>query len=182
MEKNVIIKFIASNGEELSMGDIITVSNGDEVKELEVSWDNLSKLIKYGFIKSMKVESNKPEIKEKVSMEVDYYIEKVAARLGWHFDKVINYFNTLADLNPVVPISLVLKEIALEMDKSYAGHIKDCKEIYIINTMNGKIVKGTNSKDYNYQCFAAFRTKEDAMLAKKILKEFYDDIYGEQED
>ena len=182
MEKNVIIKFIASNGEELSMGDIITVSNGDEVKELEVSWDNLSKLIKYGFIKSMKVESNKTEIKEKVPMEVDYYIEKVAARLGWHFDKVINYFNTLADLNPVVPISLVLKEIALEMDKSYAGHIKDCKEIYIINTMNGKIVKGTNSKDYNYQCFAAFRTKEDAMLAKKILKEFYDDIYGEQED
>lgn len=182
MEKNVIIKFIASNGEELSMGDIITVSNGDEVKELEVSWDNLSKLIKYGCIKSMKVESNKPEVKEKVPMEVDYYIEKIAARLGWHFDKVINYFNTLADLNPVVPISLVLKEIALEMDKSYTGHIKDCKEIYIINTMNGKIVKGTNSKDYNYQCFAAFRTKEDAMLAKKILKEFYDDIYGEQED
>lgn len=182
MEKNVIIKFIASNGEELSMGDIVTVSNGNEVKELEVSWDNLSKLIKYGCIKSMKVESNKPEVKEKVPMEVDYYIEKIAARLGWHFDKVINYFNTLADLNPVVPISLVLKEIALEMDKSYAGHIKNCKEIYIINTMNGKIVKGTNSKDYNYQCFAAFRTKEDAMLTKKILKEFYDDVYGEQED
>lgn len=179
--ENVTIELITKEGKSCKMGDTITITNGVETKVVEVNLDNLSFLINKGIVKSMKVVSNKLKT-YKIPMDVEYYIEKVANRMHWNYNKVINYFNTLNELNPIIPINIILKEIALELEKGYTGHIKDCSEVYGIGSTSGEVRKLSIGNNPNFKCFSAFRTKEDAELAKEILKEFFDDIYGKQED
>ena len=109
---------------------------------------------------------------------LDFYILSLAKRLNWKPDKVLGFLNKLAEIRPILPFNLLLKEIAVELDKQYAGHIKNSKEIWVVSVLNGSIGRVNKDEITTYDNFAAFRTKEDAKFALKVLAEQYNDIVG----
>ena len=109
---------------------------------------------------------------------LDFYILSLAKRLNWKPDKVLGFLNKLAEIRPILPFNLLLKEIAVELDKQYAGHIKNSKEIWAVSVVNGSICMVDKDEVTTYDNFAAFRTKEDAKFALKVLAEQYNDIFG----
>ena len=72
---------------------------------------------------------------------------------------------------------LLLKEIAIEIDNRYEGHISKNPEIYCVSVLNGEIKKINKNNIHTYKHFAAFRTKEDALEAIRILKLLYQDMF-----
>ena len=109
---------------------------------------------------------------------LDFYILSLAKRLNWKPDKVLGFLNKMAEISPILPFNLLLKEIAVELDKQYAGHIKNSKEIWAVSVLNGSIGRVNKDEITTYDNFAAFRTKEDAKFALKVLAEQYNDIFG----
>ena len=109
---------------------------------------------------------------------LDFYILSLAKRLNWKPDKVLGFLNKMAEIRPILPFNLLLKEIAVELDKQYAGHIKNSKEIWVVTVLNGSIGRVNKDEITTYDNFAAFRTKEDAKFALKVLAEQYNDIFG----
>ena len=109
---------------------------------------------------------------------LDFYILSLAKRLNWKPDKVLGFLNKIAEIRPILPFNLLLKEIAVELDKQYAGHIKNSKEIWVVSVLNGSIGRVNKDEITTYDNFAAFRTKEDAKFALKVLAEQYNDIFG----
>lgn len=80
----------------------------------------------------------------------------------------------------------MLREVAIVPDEKYDNHIENSKEIYVISCLNGEISKVKDlNKIKNFKNFAAFRTLEDAITAKKILEEPMKQLFkrdGKQEN
>ena len=106
-----------------------------------------------------------------VPMELEFYIQKIADRLGWKLPKVYNYLNGIDEMLPAAAFSIVLREVAIELDKKYDDHIQDSEEIYIISLFDGGITKVNKATIKNYRNFAAFRSAEDAKVACKITRD-----------
>lgn len=66
----------------------------------------------------------------------------------------------------------MLREVAIVLDEKYDNHIKNSKEIYVISCLSGEITKVKDlNRIKNFKDFAAFRTLDDALAAKRILEE-----------
>lgn len=80
----------------------------------------------------------------------------------------------------------MLRGVAIVLDEKYDNHIENSKEIYVIRSLNGEISKVKDlNKIKNFKNFAAFRTLEDAITAKKILEEPMKQLFkrgGKQKD
>lgn len=177
-------KFYLKNGEEVHLGDVISKTNecsppifGESVSisYIKITKRNISDLIKAGVIKvedssDNAVSSNKSEKgKSEVPMDFYYYFKKVTERLKLNE----NESNILVNMSHIYTSSLfsmILKEVAIELDKKYNDHIKSSPEIYVISPMDGKISKVNKAHIKSYRNFAAFRTLEDARTACKITR------------
>ena len=178
-------KIYLTNGKEVQIGDTLTkvskvkdpfFGKGTVIEHvIKVTKDILPKLIKAGIVTTKLDE--KPVAETKVPMELDYYIEKIANKLNWKVEKVYNYLNNIDTILPAVAFSMVLREIAIELDKKYEDHIEKSPEIYVISLFDGRITKANKAHIRNYRNFAAFRTIEDAKIActitRDILKEMF---------
>ena len=177
-------KFILKNGEEVKMGDKLikqSVANtllGKRliIQEVIVNEKTLPELIEAGVLTPMKECTHKAGClcghctKGEVAMGMNFYIERIAGRLGWKPEKVYNYLNSVDSILPSAAFSMVLREIATELDKKYEDHIENSPEIYVISLLDGRITKANKAHIRNYRNFAAFRTIEDAKIACKIVK------------
>ena len=101
--------------------------------------------------------------------DIKYYVKLLADKQGWKEDKMDGFLAKLYEINPGAVISIILKEIAIELDKKYPDHIRFSPEIYIFSANRGKIVKLDKDKIKTFKFFAAFRTKEDAEFAIKVM-------------
>ena len=178
-------KIYLKNGKEVQIGDTLTkvskvkdpfFGKGTVIEHvIKVTKDILPKLIKAGIVTTKLDE--KPVAETKVPMELDYYIEKIANKLNWKVEKVYNYLNNVDTILPAAAFSIVLREIAIELDKKYEDHIDKSPEIYVISLLDGRITKANKAHIKNYRNFAAFRTIEDAKIActitRDILKEMF---------
>ena len=177
-------KIYLKNGKEVQLGDILTkvskvedpfFGKGTVVQNIVVTEDNLPELLELSIVTTAK--SEKPVAKAEVPMELEYYIQKIAERLGWKIEKVYNYLNSVDTILPAAAFSMVLREIAIELDKKYEDHIEKSPEIYVISMLDGRITKANKAHIKNYRNFAAFRTIEDAKIAcgitRDILKEMF---------
>ena len=177
-------KIYLKNGKEVQLGDILTkVSKVEDpffgkctvIENVKVTKDILPNLIEAGIVTTTKPE--KPVVETEVPMELEYYIQKIADKLGWKVEKVYNYLNSVDAILPAAAFSMVLREIAIELDKKYEDHIDKSPEIYVISTLDGRITKANKAHIKNYRNFAAFRTIEDAKIActitRDILKEMF---------
>ena len=185
-------KVYLKNGKEVKIGDTLILTYRSEssifggatmIKSIIVTVDNLPKLIEAGIVTTKPTESAKSTVAEtKVPMELEYYIQKIADRLGWKLEKMYNYLNTIDVILPAAALSLILKEIAVELDKKYKDHIQNSPEIFAISMLNGRIGRINKANIKNYKNFAAFRSIEDAKIAcfivRDILKEMFKDTSG----
>ena len=178
-------KIYLTNGKEVQIGDTLTkvskvedpfFGKGTEIHHIVVTKDILPKLLEAGIVTTTKpVKSVVKKIE--VPMELEYYIQKIADKLGWKVEKVYNYLNSVDTILPAAAFSMVLREIAIELDKKYEDHIENSPEIYVISLLDGRITKANKAHIKNYRNFAAFRTIGDAKIACNIVKELLKELF-----
>ncbi len=115
-----------------------------------------------------------------------FFIDKIAERRGWNYEKTKGWLKNLYCFYPAAALNIILREIAIYLDHQYEDTINHSKEIYVISLLDGEIKKADKSKIKNYRNFAAFRTMKDAEEAKKIVKPLIDYMFsvnaGKQEN
>ena len=177
-------KIYLKNGKEVQLGDTLTkvsekknplFGEGIVVQHIVVTKDILPQLLEAGIVTTTKPE--KPVAKTEVPMELEYYIQKIAEKLGWKVEKACNYLNSVDTILPAAAFSMVLREIAIELDKKYEDHIEKSPEIYVISMLDGRITKANKAHIKNYRNFAAFRTIEDAKIACTITRDILKELF-----
>ena len=79
-------------------------------------------------------------------------------------------------------VQLLLKEIAIELDKKYDNHINNSEKIYAISPQDGRIHEVDKSHIKNYRAFPAFRNIEDAKIACSLVKNHLKSIFGDDQE
>ena len=182
-------KFYLKNGKEVQIGDTIVkvfktkhplFGKGPVIESTLVTEAALPKLIKAGIITvspGSDFDIDKVLKPTEIPMDLNYYIEKLAERLGWKVEKVYNYLNTIDSVYPAAAFSMVLREVAIELDKKYKDNIEKSPEIYVISMFDGRITKANKAHIKNYRNFAAFRTVEDAKTACSIVRDILKELF-----
>lgn len=120
------------------------------------------------------------------NFNIEYCVKHLAKRIKWNAQNTLKYLNNLYNIYPAAVFSVILRELAIMLDEKYPNHIENSKEIWIISTLDGEIKKVPDTtKIKNFRNFAAFRTLEDAKIAKGIMKETFSDLFsrgGKQKD
>lgn len=166
-------------GKEVSLGDTITASHksddGKVVTTLTTSITDytLPLLVQAGIITVKEVDDN--------NKDVDYFIKKIATKMGWNVNKAYNILEEVYNLYPAAVFSIILREVAVELDHKYEDHIQNSPEIFVVSTLDGRISKVNKAHIKNYRNFAAFRTIEDAKTACKILREILKAMYAKKQ-
>lgn len=133
------------------------------IKEIE---DVLNTLCKVPF-------EEKPNIVEEVTpqfLSTSYYIMSLAKKRGWKPMKMAGFLDSLWEISPAAVFSILVREIAIELDKKYEDHINKCDTLYIISTFDGRIHQVHRKAIKSFKNFAAFRTEDDAKAACRILR------------
>lgn len=177
-------KIYLTNGKEVQIGDTLTIvskvknlffGKSTIVQYIVVTKDILPELLEAGIVTTTK--PAKSVVETEVPMELEYYIQKIAEKLGWKVEKVYNYLNSVDAILPVAAFSMVLREIAIELDKKYEGHIEESPEIYVISMLDGRITKANKAHIKNYRNFAAFRSVSDAKIACSIVRDILKEMF-----
>ena len=146
------------------------------VAQVEVNETTLPDLIKHGVIVAEGSDSD-------IDITIEGAVQHLANRIGWNRENLERYFNNLYKISPAAAFEIVLKEVAILLDERYPDHISNSKEIWVINKVNGEIQKLKDlSKIKSFQHFAAFRSLEDALVAKKVMAPALKDLYGKQKN
>ena len=168
---------LKKTGKEVKMGEkLIKVVNlcgiPIPIAQVEINKTTLPDLIKHGLIVAEGSDSD-------IDITIEGAVQHLANRIGWNKENLEKYFNNLYKISPAAVFEIVLKEVAILLDKKYPNHISNSKEIWVINKVNGEIQKLKDmSKIKSFQHFAAFRSLEDALVAKKIMAPTLQDLYG----
>lgn len=166
-------------GKEVSLGDTITASytydNGKKTVNVTAPINELTLplFIQGGFITVKEVEDD--------TKDVDYFINKIATKRGWNVNKAYNILEEIYNLYPAAAFSILLREIALELDLKYKDHIENSPKIYVVSLFDGRISMANKAVIKNYRNFAAFRTIEDAKIACKILRDTLKKMYAKKQ-
>lgn len=128
------------------------------------------------------IEENKEAIltameKSATPLEIGYYVNSLAEKKGWKPEKMTGFLNNLSEINLGAAFSVILREIAVELDKKYEDHIGKSEEIYCVSMTNGHIFKMDKRLIKNFRNFAAFRTLDDAKLACRITRSLLKDMF-----
>ena len=173
-------KFImTSNGKEIKIGDVITVT--EVVKTpftvakidtaIKVNEEILPLLIKEG--KVTVVEENGCDIFKIWANAWKSLVDKT----GLSSKRLALAFDVAEKVNPWAVVQVILKEIAIELDKQYDNHISNSEKIYAISPQDGKIHEINKKTIKSYKAFPAFRTVEDAKIACSLLKHHLKSIF-----
>ena len=177
-------KIYLTNGKEVQIGDTLTkvskvkdlfFGKGTVVQNIVVTKDILPELLEAGIVTTTK--PAKSVVGTEVPMELEYYIQKIADKLGWKVEKAYNYLNSVDAILPAAAFSMVLREVAIELDKKYEDHIEKSPEIYVISMLDGRITKANKAHINNYRNFAAFRSVSDAKIACSIVRDILKEMF-----
>ena len=105
-------------------------------------------------------------------------IESLAKKTNWKKEKLSNILNTLHIANPWAATQMVLREIAIELDKKYDDHINKSEKIYAISPQDGRIHEINKKTIKSYKAFPAFRSIEDAKIACSLIREHLKIIFS----
>lgn len=174
-------------GRQISLGQPYDIQFTGAHYSMHLVGDQMTKsvlnlLIAYGAVTETEVSEEEEEKSiygtiGGVPDNIGFYINQAGKELGVDPLSACRLFEMVAVINPAAFFSILLKEIAVELDKKYPDHIENSKEIYYINVFNGTITKADKAWIRNYRNFAAFRTLEDAKVACKILSPIMKDLF-----
>ena len=146
------------------------------VAQIEVNETTLPDLIKHGIVVAEGSDSD-------IDITIEGTVQHLANRIGWNKENLERYFNNLYKISHAAVFEIILKEVAILLDEKYPNHISNSKEIWVINKVNGEIQKLKDmSKIKSFQHFAAFRSLEDALVAKRVMAPVLKNLYGKQKD
>jgi hypothetical protein len=172
-------KFIlADNGKEIKFGDRILIiedvntplSVARVQRVAVVTKELMGKLIKDGKVNV--VEENG------INKIWNDAIKSLAKKTNWKEEKLLNILATLHLANPWAATQMVLREIAIELDKKYDDHINKSEKIYVISPQDGRIHEINKKTVKNYRAFPAFRSIEDAKIACSLIREHLKSIFS----
>ena len=174
MKKFIVVK----NGKEINFGDRILIIGDINTplgitivsKVAIVTKELMDKLIKDGKV-------NVVEEKD-INKIWNNAIENLAKKTNWKEEKLLNILNTLHLANPWAATQMVLREIAIELDKKYDDHINKSEKIYVISPQDGRIHEINKKTIKNYKAFPAFRSIEDAKIACSLIREHLKSIFS----
>lgn len=112
-----------------------------------------------------------------VLVNLDYFVNEIARKKGWKLERAAGWINSIADLNPGAALNILLREIAVCLDRKYEDHIENSEKIYCVSMLDGRIHEVCKAHIKNYRNFAAFRTIEDAKYACNILRNQLKDMF-----
>ena len=115
--------------------------------------------------------NKEPEAEFQPPLDLSYYINNLALKRGWKYEKMSGFLYCLYEINKGAAFSTILREVAIELDKKYTDHIKNSDEIYVVSMTNGHIEKMDKKFIRSYGNFAAFRTVDDAKIACLITRD-----------
>lgn len=170
-------KFYLKNGKEVKVGDSIThcedimhpvLGKIHSESIFIVNEKSIPLLIRMGIIVAPGV---------KAPDKADYYIHSALKRLGW--GKPLSFLQ-LQTVYPAAAFSILLREIAIELDKKYEDHIENSPEIFVVSPLDGRISIANKAHIKNYRNFAAFRSVADAKFACKVLRSYLKDMYAKR--
>lgn len=171
-------KFIVvNNGKEINFGDkilIVKIVNtplgvARVHKVAIVTKELMDKLIKDGKV-------NVVEEKD-INKIWNNAIKNLAKKTNWKEEKLLNILNTLNLANPWAATQMVLREIAIELDKKYNDHINESEHIFAISPQDGRVHEINKAHIKNYRAFPAFRTINDAKIACSLVRENLKSIF-----
>ncbi len=173
-------KFIdVKSGKEVKIGDTIDIISIIDlsvfgkvrvVKSITLTEIALKQLIKDGKVKVVDIE-NHDDIWNAA-------ITNLVEKTGWKGEKLNNILNTLEEVNPWAVTQIVLRGIAIELDKKYEDHINKSEHIYAVSPQDGKIHEINKAHIKNYRAFPAFRTVEDAKIACNLVRDNLKSIFS----
>lgn len=175
--------FIKDTKEEVFLGKPlkITLSKGGVTQHIEANPctpELMAYLINLGVVVTS---SDKPKYPNPhgISLSVKFYVAKLAKKMNLKFEVCEAMLGNIASYSPMTAMSLLAKQISLELDQHYEGHIRDAEHIFVLSTINGTIIEVPSEAraDTNYRNFAAFRSLEDANLAYSILGHLYNEAF-----
>lgn len=142
------------------------------VDEIVLDDKTIPDLIKQGVITEEGIDKG-------VDFDIPAAMVHLAERIGWNSNNLDKYLTNLYKINPTALFSVLLKEVAIMLDERYPDHINKSKEVWVISTLDGEIkqIKELH-KIKNFRNFAAFRSLDDALIAKKIMAPALQDLYG----
>jgi hypothetical protein len=109
----------------------------------------------------------------KIPTDFDYYVAKLAKKLNITFEDCGTMLNCLMTYAPATVFSLLAKQIALELDAKYEGHIGKSKELFAIELTTGYIIPIKITENSHLKNIALFRSVDDALFAINVLKPVY---------
>lgn len=174
-----MMKFIvAKSGKEINFGDKILIVGAVNTpvgmikaqKIVTVTKELMSKLIKDGKVNVVE--------KNDTNKIWSNAIESLSKKTNWKEEKLLNILTTLHLANPWAATQMVLREIAIELDKKYDDHINKSEKIYAISPQDGRIHEINKKTVKNYKAFPAFRSIEDAKIACSLIREHLKSIFS----
>ena len=105
-------------------------------------------------------------------------IKSLAKKTNWKEEKLLNILATLHLANPWAATQMVLREIAIELDKKYDDHSNKSEKIYVISPQDGRIHEINKKTVKNYKAFPAFRSIDDAKIACSLIREHLKSIFS----
>lgn len=179
MEKFINVK----SGKEVKVGDLIRVVTNvnipvfgeiKAVKEITLTKDMLTKLIIRGEVKIVK------ETSDPINIWANAW-KNLCNKADVTSEKMSSILEVLKGVNRWAVVQLLLKEIAIELDKKYDNHINNSEKIYAISPQDGRIHEVDKSHIKNYKAFPAFRNIEDAKIACSLVKNHLKSIFGDDQ-
>ena len=177
-------KFQLKNGKEVRIGDSLAMIGKGPFSFnsfiFQVTEENLPKLLESGILKVKPAKEKKPDNDStvtKVPMDLGYYIKKLAERLDWKESDMFAYLKTTSKIYPMATFSIILRVIAIELDKKYEDHISNSPEIFTISALDGRIHAVRKADIRSYRNFAAFRTIQDAKIACRITRSILKELF-----
>ena len=175
--------FIKDTKEEVFLGKPlkITLSKGGVTQHIEANPctpELMAYLINLGVVVTS---SDKPKYPNPhgISLSVKFYVAKLAKKMNLKFEVCEAMLGNIVSYSPITVLSLLAKQISLELDQHYEGHIRNAEHVFVLSTVNGTIteIPSEARADINYRNFAAFRSLEDANLAYSILSHLYNEAF-----
>lgn len=151
----------------------------DEGSDVETALKHLAEIMYEHSEPSEEACSTKCEEKE---YSLEDAIERIAKKKNWSPKKTAGWLDSIAKDYPHAAFNIVIKELAIILDKKYQDHISNCTNVFVISTVDGKIHNIGRDGIRSFRNFAAFRTLEDAKIAYEIMKDILSDMFASNEE
>ena len=183
------------------LGDSGAVTNGEVIVNFTVTEQSVFRLIDLGIIKEVsfkkpevlkkfKPKENNPSkilgdnikiVMEKTIMEPYHYhsilVSKMAKK-GMNALIAEKALRIIKEINLSGYFSLILKEIALEMDSKYPDHISKSANFYTISSKDGKPYYVNINELKSIKSVALFRSEAEVIVACKILASLKKELFS----